>query len=273
MKKMILLISVLFCGTGFSQRTPKIKGNGKITEVKEVLPSFNALELVDNLDLFLEPSSETGYSISADENLIDVLKLKVEDNTLKISSYYKITSKKKLEITIRYNDLNKITLQDGTVGSKEVISMNELNLTCLGYSKSNLQVNAAVLDITLKDNSTGDMNLKCDSLNVNLQDKADARIYSITQIANVLFQKNAKATMEGTVDTLRLQLADNAYIQAYKFEAGTIKATLEGGSRAEVNAVNDIELSSQGTAKTYLYGEGKITIDQFLDQSELIKRK
>jgi hypothetical protein len=106
-----------------------------------------------------------------------------------------------------------------------------------------------------------------------LQDKADARIYSITQIANVLFQKNAKATMEGTVDTLRLQLTDNAYIQAYKFEAGTIKATLEGGSRAEVNAVNDIELSSQGTAKTYLYGEGKITIDQFLDQSELIKRK
>src|SRR5690606_8463298 len=120
-----LLISVLFCGTGFSQRTPTIKGNGKITEVTEVLPSFNALELVDNLDLFLEPSNETGYSISADENLIDVLKLKVEDKTLKISSYYKITSKKKLEITIRYNDLNKITLQDGTVGSKEVISMNE----------------------------------------------------------------------------------------------------------------------------------------------------
>ena len=202
-----------------------------------------------------------------------MLKLKVEDNTLKISSYYKITGKTKLEITVQYNDLNKVTLKDGTIGSKDIISLNELDLTCLGYSKSNLQVNASVLDITMKDKSTGDMNLKCDSLNVDLQDKADARIYSVTQTNNVQLQKNAKATMEGTVDSLRLHLVDNAYVQAYKLEAGTIKATLEGGSRAEINAVNDLQLSSQGTSKTYLYGEGKITIDQFLDQSELIKRK
>ncbi|MCG2460333.1 DUF2807 domain-containing protein [Flavobacteriaceae bacterium F89] len=273
MRKIALLVVMLSYGIGFSQRTPKIKGNGKVTEVGEALPSFNAVELVDNLDVFLEQSNETGYSISADENLIDVLKLKVEDNTLKISSYYKITGKKKLEITVRYNDLNKVTLSDGTIGSKETIILDELELTCLGYSKSNLKVNASVMDVFMKDNSTGDMNLKCDSLNVDLQDKADARIYSVTQTSKVQLQKNAKATLEGTVDSLSIHLADNAYVQAYKLEAGTIKATLEGGSKAEINAVNYLQLSSQGSSKTYLYGEGKITIDQFLDRSELIKRK
>lgn len=272
MKKITLLIFALVCGIGIAQRTPKIKGNGQVTEVKDVLPPFNAIELVDNLEVYLERSNEPGYSISADDNLIDVLKLIVEDNTLKISSYYKITGKKKLEITVRYSDLNKVTLMDGTLGSKDVIVLDALQLTCLGYSKSNLQANAAIMDISMKDNSTADMNLKCDSLNIAIQDKADARIYSISGQSNVRLRKNAKATLEGTVDSLQLDLMDNSYLQANKLEAGTIKAGLEGYCRAEINAVNDLQLSSQGSSKTYLYGEGKITIVQFLDQSELIKK-
>ncbi len=273
MKKIIILVFAFSFGTGIAQRIPKIKGNGRVTEVKETLPPFNALELVDNLEVYLEQSNEPGYSISADENLIQVLKLKVEDNTLKISSYYNITGKKKLEITVRYNDLSKVTLMDGSLGSKDIIALDELHLTCLGYSKSSLQVNASVMDVTMKENSTSDMNLKCDSLNIDLQDKANARIYSISQTSKVQLQKNARATLEGTVDSLQLNLVDNAYVQAGNLVSGTIKATLEGNSRAEINAANDLQLSSQGSAKTYLYGEGKITVDQFLDKSELIKRE
>jgi len=273
MKKITLLIFALVCGIGIAQRTPKIKGNGQVTEVRDVLPPFNSIELVDNLEVYLERSNETGYSISADENLIDVLKLVVEDNTLKISSYYKITGKKKLEITVRYNDLNNIALMDGTLGSRDVIVMDVLHLSCSGYSKSNLQVNAAVIDVSMKDNSTADMNLKCDSLNIDLRDKADARIYSVSETGNVQLQENARATLEGTVDSLQLGLLDNSYVQANKLEAGTIKAVLEGNCHAEINAVNELQLSSQGSSKTYLYGEGKITIVQFLDRSELIKRE
>src|SRR3546814_18215170 len=70
--------------------------------------------------------------------------------------------------------------------------LDGLNLTCLGYSKSNLQANATIMDVSMKDNSTADMNLKCDSLNIDLQDKADARIYSVSRTSNVQLQKNAK---------------------------------------------------------------------------------
>lgn len=87
------------------------------------------------------------------------------------------------------------------------------------------------------------------------------------------YKKNARATLEGTVDSLQLDLIDNAYVQAGKLVAGTIKATLEGNSRAEINAATELQLSSQGASKTYLYGEGQIIIDQFLDKSELIKRE
>src|SRR5690606_33073718 len=125
------------------------------------------------------------------------------------------------------------------------------HLSCSGYSKSNLQVNAAVIDVSMKDNSTADMNLKCDSLNIDLRDKADARIYSVSETGNVQLQENARATLEGTVDSLQLGLLDNSYVQANKLEAGTIKAVLEGNCHAEINAVNELQLSSQGSSKTY----------------------
>ena len=49
MKNLITLIILLVCFQTFAQRKPKIKGNKSVIEVREVLPSFKAIELIDEL--------------------------------------------------------------------------------------------------------------------------------------------------------------------------------------------------------------------------------
>ncbi len=273
MKKFLVLLLCLTTAIAYSQRKPKIKGNKAVTDVREELPPFHAIELDDDLTITLQRSANSGYRITADDNLIDVLKFAVEDSTLVVSSFYKITGKKKLEITIDYNDLRSITMQDGRIEMEDLLSTDELRVNLFGSSKLQLNASAPVMLINMEGNSSGDFNLDSDSLNITLRDRSTSKIYTAGGNTTLNMFKNAAAQMEGTTNILTLHMYENSDLKADIFEAATVMATLEDSPAARVYAFKDLTLSSRGSSKTYLYGNPKITISEFLDTSELHKEK
>lgn len=272
MKYIVVGLVLLFCFHGNSQRKPTLKGNRNVVEVKEELPAFNRIEIIDNLEIFIETASSTGYAISGDENLIDILKFKVEDGTLIISSFYNITSKKKLEITIYCNDLTALSLQDGSLKTKGKLALDRLDINTFGYSKMELNAKAALLNLTMEGNSSGDFNLESDSLNINLTDKVDARVFSMGERNTVELQKNASARLEGSTDILQLNLYGTTKLKADRLEANTIEVKIQESATAWLFAVQNFNLFSKEKARSFLYGNPKISVLEFLDTSELIKR-
>lgn len=273
MKKLLLFLVLLSTCMVQAQRKPKIKGNRSVVEVHKELPPFNAIELVDNLEIFLQKSSNEGYSINADDNLVDVLKFKVKDSTLIITAFYKITSKKKLDITINYTELRGITLHDGKINMKDVISSDELYVNTFGASRLELNATAAFININMEDMSSGDFNLASDSLNITLKDRIDVRIYSVGDSNAINMYKNTTARMEGTTDSFYVNLFGSANLKAEKLEATTVHAVLEESPTARLYALKSLELSSKGSSKTYFYGDGKVVMLDFLDTSQLHKEK
>ncbi len=79
--------------------------------------------------------------------------------------------------------------------------------------------------------------------------------------------------MEGSADVCNLHLLANSNLKASKLEAANIKPNLEESSNARLNAYENLELSSRGSSKTYLYGNAKIVVLDFLDTSQLHKGK
>ncbi|MEC8832951.1 MAG: DUF2807 domain-containing protein, partial [Bacteroidota bacterium] len=114
MKKLFILLFAVAPIVVFAQRKPKIKGSRIVTQVSEELPPFNAVVLNDDLEINLKKGLGPGFYISADDNLVDILKFEVVDETLIISSYYTITAKKELEITVNYTGLKALTVKNGT---------------------------------------------------------------------------------------------------------------------------------------------------------------
>ncbi len=273
MKNAILFVAILCCVQLSAQRKPKIKGNKTVVEIQKELSPFNAIELKDDLEITLQKSSQEGYTVNADDNLIDVLKFKVDDSTLVISSFYKVTGKKKLEITIFYTELTKITMQDGSIGMDDVITADELYVKTMGPSRIELNASADYIKIDMEGMSSGDFNLSGDSLNIELKNKIDARIYYIGAGSSIKMHDNSSAKLEGTVDVLTVDLYGNANLKAEKLEAISVNAGLQGSTSARINASKGLELSSQGASKTYFYGNGKITLLDFLDTSQLHKEK
>ena len=119
--------------------------------------------------------------------------------------------------------------------------------------------------------SSGDFNLASDSLNITLKDRIDVRIYSVGASNTVQMFKNASAKMEGSADVFNVHLFGNSNLKASMLEAANIKANLEESPNARLNAHENLELSSRGSSKTYLYGNAKIVVLDFLDTSQLHK--
>lgn len=272
MKKLVVLLLLLVNVGVVAQRKPKIKGNRTVTEVKEELPAFNAIELKDDLEIELVKGPMEGYKVVADDNLLDVLKFKVEDSTLYISSFYKIQSRKKLEITVFYTDLVNLFQRDGKMVSKESIASDILNIQIVGSARMEINASATLVNLQMDEKSSGDFNFAADSLHVNMKDRADARIYAVGESSYMELSSNASAIMEGTVDIVQLESIDNTDFKAERYEAKVIKAKLENSSSAYLRALEELELITNGSSKAYIYANPKITILEFLDTSELIKR-
>ena len=273
MKNLILLFLVLFQINLIAQRKPRIKGSRIVSEVSEELPAFNAVQLNDDLDIVLKKSFGPGYFIQADDNLIDILKFKVVDSTLIISSFYDVTAKKQFDITINYTDLKAITLKRGSMVSKDMIESDELFVDAFENTRLDLKASAAVMDINLENNSKADFNIDVDSLNIGLSNRAEAYVYAVNETSLVDLDGNASLTFEGTSDRLVLNLKDNAKLKAERMEAANISLFLENTSNARLNAYQTLELSAKGNTRTYLYGNPQIKIVEFMDSTQLLKKE
>lgn len=272
MKKYLFISLILVSISLTAQRKPKIKGNRVVTEVSDELPAFNAIVLEDDLEITLKKSFGPGYEIVADDNLVDILKFKIEDSTLIISSFYTVTAKKKFDITINFVELKAITLKAGTVKCDDIISSETFIADMFTDARADLQVNAGMMHLTMEDISKGDFNLDVDSLNITMKKRTDASIYAVSASKKVTLQENADLKLQGTTDLLDATIADNTKLKAQKLEAATLQLNSTGSASAHVNAFRALTLSASGNTKTYLYGNPELTINEFLDTTQLIKR-
>jgi hypothetical protein len=272
-KNIIVLLLIVFPLLSTAQRKPRIKGSRIVTHVNEELPPFNAIVLNDNLDIVLKKSFGPGYDIEADDNLIDILKFNVEDGTLIISSYYDVTAKKQFDITVNYTELRAITLKDGSMVTQDVIESDELFVDGFNNTRLDIKAKAAVMDINLEETSRGNFNVDVDSLNISLGNRTEAYVYSVGQTGLVDLEGDASLTLEGTSDNIQIRLMGNSRYKGETMEVGDLKLTMENDPSAYIYAFRNLELSAKGNSKIYLFGNPKITIVDFLDTSQLIKRQ
>ncbi|MEZ2415975.1 GIN domain-containing protein [Muriicola sp. E247] len=270
------LILILICHSiGIqAQRKPKIKGNRDVVEVSESLPPFSAIELRDDLDIVLKRAPGEAYQITADDNLIDVLKFKVENGVLVVSSFYQITAKKELSIQISYVQLNQVTLLDGRISTAEGerINSEELVIQAEGLSRIKLDADAGQLSLNMQDNTRGNFTLTADSLSVQLKHKADATVYANAFTGKIYLKDNALLQIDGTSNNLELMSRDNAKIRAVDLAADRLSATLAGSSDTRIMALEHTELNLTEKARCYLFGDPEISLLTFKDSAELFKR-
>ena len=275
MKKITILTILLLCSFFINaQKKAKVKGNKIVTEVtKDILETFNAIEIDDNLEVNLRQGNQNGYFLMADENLIDIVQFKVKDSILKIFTTNKIVSSKKLEITLTVNEIEHIILKnDAKLTGEGELSSEKLYLSAYNSSKFELHIKADDVTVTLHRNAGGKLRIKSENTTFLVTDRTDLKASVVSDKVRATLTKKSQLKLEGDSNYAAYNLKDNSKLDGKTMKVTSADLYTSNTSDVHVYASRNLELYAQGKSNVYVYGSPKMEIKGLTDKSKIIKK-
>lgn len=276
MKK--IFIASFFCllinNFSIAQNPEKVKGNRNVTTQLTDINPFHTIELDEDFKVEVIYSQNTSVQIEADENLHEFIKFEVIDSILTFKKNTKITSKKRLDIKVTYNEFLKHII---TSGEAEILSLSTMNLKngtlkTRGFSKAGLTIKSDNFSFNGDDKSKVKLNLTSENCTLNLSgySKVEALV-NTSQISATLYQR-ANANIEGTCNNATLELDNSTQLNAKNFTINNCKIVSSISSDAYLEVLENITIEASGTSSIYLYENPKIVINKLTDTSKLQKK-
>ncbi|WP_246296570.1 GIN domain-containing protein [Winogradskyella vidalii] len=277
MKKTGLILLLMITATPFlrAQSADKIKGDRNVTIKQTFIDEFHTIIVNGDLSIEVVYNSKPSVNIEADSNLHDVIITNVVDGVLTITESTRITSKKKLNITVNYGSgLQSIeTRGDGEIRSLTSMELGDVTLITADNSRAYLNINAKSFNYKSSGKSKTRLNLTAQNTKIELSDnsKLDALINS--QVADFDLYLRSDAVIEGAANSSVFRLDNSTNFNGAKFDVKSVNASLEDSSDLTISATESITIASSGDSEVYLYGNPAITITKFEDTSKLQKKK
>ena len=269
-----LIILLLSTTLVFSQKAEKIKGSKVVTSSIQQVKPFTMIEVEDNIEIYLEKGVKSEIKIEADDNLHDVISLKVENNILIISTSKEIQGFKKLTVKVTYtNDLNLITTKDESIVTAiQEIILDTVTFKSLDKSKLFLNVNAGNFNLLADDKSKIELNLKSETAFVELSKNSSLKaLINSSELKCDLYQKSS-AIIEGDSDNSMIRIDNLAELNAIKFNSKTSDLTIEGKANCSLLVENNFILDANDNSEISVYGNPKIEIRKFSGEAKLLKK-
>lgn len=273
MKKIIIIVLVMFSVTLTAQKKEKIKGNKEVVEVFKNLDSFTELEIMDGLEVNLMQTNVEGSRLVSDSNLSDIVKFDVVEGRLKIYTTSNIVSSKKLEIYLTFATLTKITLGEKT----KLIGQNNFTFDAfeiLSYddSKYELEIKANNLIVLMNGSSKGELNLKSEETSFTLNDNANLKGDIATTNLNLTINKRADLSIKGSTDNFNIIATGSAGTDAKKFKSTKASVNASSSTSTYVYASKYINIYAKDRSDVYVYGSPEIKVDALNDKAKIIKK-
>ncbi len=275
MKNVLLILVVMVVASSTIVAQEKIKGDRNVTIRQTYIDNFDTIVVAGDFSIEIVYNSKPSVNIETDDNLHDVIQFDVVDGVLTFVQTMRITSKKRLNITVNYGDgLQHIeTRGDSEIRSLTSMELGDATLTTSDNSRAYLNIKAQNFVYKSSGKSKTRLNLSADSTKIELSDnsKLDALINS--KVADFDLYQRADAVIEGSANSALIRLDNSTNFNGPKFDVGTVDATLEGNSDLTIDAIEKITLAASGDSEIYLFGSPAITITKFEDTAKLQKKQ
>ncbi|MGQ7946734.1 GIN domain-containing protein [Flavobacterium sp. WC2509] len=270
------LVIFFFLATTLSigQNKEKIKGSKVVVEKLIETEAFTALEIEDNLTVFLEKGDKNEIKIESDDNLQDVISFDIKEKTLRIYTSKEISSFKKLAIKIKYtNDLKSVTAKNiAIINALEAVQLDDITFKSLDYAKLYLNVNSKSFNLFSDDKTKVELNLKAEKSKIQLSKNAQIKaLITTTDLSFDMYQK-ATATIEGESTNATLRLDNDSAFTGSRFTIHNADVTTENATVCNLMADTTLIIDANNTSKIYLLGAPKIEVRKFLGEAQLIKK-
>ena len=275
MKKIVLILALMILSAPIVLAQEKIKGDRNVTIKQTYIDDFQSIVVNGDFSVEIVYNSKPSVEVEADDNLHDVIQFNVVDGVLTFTEAMRITSKKKLLITVNYGDglQNIETKGDGEIRSLTSMELGDATLTTSDNSRAYLNIRAKNFVYKSSGKSKSRLNLTADSTKIELSDnsKLDALINS--KVANFDMYLRSDAVIEGSANSALIRLDNSTNFNGPKFDVKKVDAALEDNSDLTIASTESITIAASGDSEVYLFGSPTITITKFEDTAKLQKKK
>lgn len=270
--KYLSLVIIMLVTISITAQRGKIKGNRIVGELSESLKPFTAIKVIDGLEVTLIKDATEGYDLEMDENLFDAISLNVRDSTLVISAIKNITRSKKLDIIIRYKQINAITVQ----GKSKVISGSSiesdnfaLTLISGGYFEGDIV--STIGRVTANENSKCELTYRGDDITFIMSDNAFAEVDVNTNIFNITASGRSDINVKGNAAEAMVNVMETSELNGKVFDVD--QATVSGRDSGKVimSVDKDIIINLDNKSEVQLYGMPAIVVEQLAGTSKILK--
>ncbi|GAA4952002.1 DUF2807 domain-containing protein [Algibacter agarivorans] len=257
-----------------AQTTDKVKGNRNVITQLTNINSYHTIALDEDFEIEIIFNKNPSVEIETDENLHEYIAFQVRDSILTFNKTAKITSKKKLNIKVTYDDfLRHIeTTDDAEITSLTTMDLKNASLKTKGSSKAGLTIQSDNFSFEGDDKSKVKLNLTSENCTINTSgyNKLEALI-NTSKFSATLYQR-ANAIIEGSSIEATIDLDNNALFNGKNFTLNTCHVICEINSDAHLEVLENISIEASGSSSIYLYENPIITINKLTDTSKLQKK-
>ncbi|MBC3757598.1 DUF2807 domain-containing protein [Hyunsoonleella sp. SJ7] len=274
-KSYYTLIFTLFSVVIFhAQSLEKIKGNRILSTVNTEIDAFHTIALDEDFEIDIIYNRTPSVEVEADENLHEVIQFNVKNGVLSFDKLKRITSKKKLNITVRYDEtLTHIETTDNSeINGLTPLELLNGTLNTKGDSKVALTIKTDNFNFESAGKAKAKLNLTADTCIVSMRGTGKLEALINAPKVTALLLERTSAEIEGNCDSAELELDNNAQFQGKNFTINSCKVACNISSEAYLEVVKDITIDATGTSSIYLYQNPKITINSMTDTTKLQKK-
>jgi hypothetical protein len=270
----VILLFLLTTTIAIGQNKEKIKGSKTVVEKPKEIEEFTALEIEDNLTVFLEKGSKNEIKIEADDNLHEIISFDIKEKTLRIYTSKEASTFKKLTVWIKYTDDLKTVLakNTSTVNAIEAVQLDDITFSTFDFAKLYLNVNSKNFTLKADDKTKIELNLKAEKAKIELSKNSQIKaLFSTVDLAFDLYQKSI-ATIEGDATNAIIRLDNNSIFTGNRLNVKNADVTTEGYSVCNILAETKLVIDASDSSKILLLGTPKIEVRKFLGEAQFIKK-
>ncbi len=274
MKKIITFLLIIFTTILFAQKLEKIKGNKNVVLAEVTLDTITSLELYKNIDLVLVSGKENKLEIYADDNLHEIIDVDMHEGKLSLSLLYRISTKKKFELTLHLTNLEEIVLNGNSkLTNKDYFNSDNIHIVLNDKSDAELLIDATSIEFEGNDKSDAKVSFKADNVTYILNESASLKGDVKADDQKINMEDRAVITLNGKCQNLTVEANGNAKVKLTNLIASDANIKAEDRADVYANTTKNLTIEAIDASKLYIYGNATINLKEFKGKAVLNKKE
>jgi hypothetical protein len=270
-----ITVFIILLSTLLSSAQEKLKGNKIVTTEDRNISEFFALEVIDNLNVFLVYNENQSIEVEADSNLQNSILTEVNNGILTIRTSTIIGRNKALNIHLKVNkNLKEINAYNNAkISSKNTLAINDLTINSYDDAIFNLKLNLKNIEIHGTEKSKLNLEILTDVVNARIENSCSLTATIDAKETTMAGLDNATATLKGSSDSFEIEFSGDTSFKGKDFITANAAVKSNNNANLYVHVTKELNLYVNNSSEVHLYANPAITLHEFYDKALIRKRE